>query len=101
MKFGFSPSAEKNGLPRIEKLVPSAAIPGGEIAILGSGFASRSGPRPIVRFGEVDAGIALAAENRLLVRVPENARGGLLRVINGEHESAPFPVSVGLQIADN
>ena len=46
--------------------MPSAGIPGGEIAILGSGLASRNGPRPIVRFGEVEGGIALAAENHAL-----------------------------------
>jgi hypothetical protein len=29
MKFGFGSSAEKNGIPHIERVAPAAAIPGG------------------------------------------------------------------------
>ena len=61
MKLGFGSSPEKNGVPRIERISPSAAIPGGEIAIYGSGFSSR-GALPQVHFGEVEAGLVLASE---------------------------------------
>jgi hypothetical protein len=101
MKFGFGSSPEKNGIPRIERVTPSAAIPGGEIAIYGSGFATRNGARPVVNFGEAEAGLMLASENRLIVRVPEGASGGDVRITLAEHESPPAAVSVGLQIADN
>jgi sugar lactone lactonase YvrE len=43
----------------------------------------------------------VSGPQRLLVRVPEGASGGAVRVAAGSHESQPFPVSVGLQIADN
>jgi sugar lactone lactonase YvrE len=101
MKFGFGSSAEKNGIPRIDRVAPAAAIPGGEIVIHGSGFASRAHPRPVVRFGEVEAGLALASENRLIARVPEGASGGVVRVLSAANESQPHPVSIGVQIADN
>ncbi len=101
MKFGFGSSAEKNGIPRIDKVAPEAAIPGGEIVIRGSGFVSRGQARPVVRFGEAEASLALAAENRVIARVPEGAGGGVVRVYNAEHESQPYPVAIGLQIADN
>jgi sugar lactone lactonase YvrE len=101
MKFGFGSSAEKNGIPRIDRVAPAAAIPGGEIVIHGSGFASRAHPRPVVRFGETEAGLALASENRLIARVPEGATGGVVRVFSAENESPPHPVSIGVQIADN
>src|SRR6202140_3076367 len=101
MKFGFGSSAEKNGIPHIEKVAPTAAIPGGEITIHGRGFVSNAQPRPVVRFGEAEASIALASENRLVARVPEGANGGVVRVAAGEHESPPHPVHIGLQIADN
>jgi sugar lactone lactonase YvrE len=101
MKFGFSSSAEKNGIPRIDRVAPSAAIPGGEIVIHGSGFASLAHPRPVVRFGEVEAGLALASEHRLIARVPEGASGGMVRVSSAANESQPHPVSIGVQIADN
>ena len=101
MKFGFGSSAEKNGLPRIDRITPSAAIPGGEIAIHGSGFASRTGARPIVHFGEAEASLILATDNRLIARVPDSATGGTVRVANAHSESQPHPVAIGLQIADN
>jgi len=100
MKFGLG-SSEKNGIPRIEGVVPSAAIPGGEMEIRGSGFVSRSFARPVVRFGEAEASVALSGPQRLVVRVPDGATGGAVRVAAGTHESQPYPVSVGLQIADN
>ena len=101
MKFGFGSSTERNGIPHIDRILPSAAIPGGEIAIYGSGFTSRHGARPLVRFGETEAAVSLASSNRLIVRVPENAISGALQVIQADQESQPFPVSVGFQIADN
>jgi hypothetical protein len=100
MKFGLG-SSEKNGIPRIEGVSPSAAIPGGEIEIRGSGFVSRTFARPQVHFGEAEGSVAMSGPQRLVVRVPEGASGGAVRVAAGSHESQPFPVSVGLQIADN
>src|SRR6202790_687577 len=101
MKFGFGSSAEKNGIPHIERVAPTAAIPGGEITIHGRGFVSSAQPRPVVRFGEAEASVALASENRLVARVPEGANGGVVRVAPAGHESPPHPVHIGLQIADN
>jgi sugar lactone lactonase YvrE len=101
MKFGFGSSAEKNGIPHIERVAPAAAIPGGEITIHGRGFVTHEQPRPVVRFGEAEASLALASENRLIARVPEGANGGVVQVATAGHESQPHPVHVGLQIADN
>lgn len=101
MKFGLGSSTEKNGIPRIESVAPAAAIPGGEVEIRGSGFATRTHLRPAVRFGEAEATLALASPQRLVARVPEGANGGVVRVITPEYESQPFPVAVGMQIADN
>jgi hypothetical protein len=100
MKFGLG-SPEKNGIPRIEGVAPSAAIPGGEMELRGHGFVSRSFSRPAVRFGDAEATVTMAGPERLVVRVPDGASGGAVRVLSGERESSPHPVSVGLQIADN
>lgn len=101
MKFGFGSTTEKNGIPHIERIAPAAAIPGGEITIFGSGFTSRHGVRPVVRFGEADAPLSLASSNRLIARVPENANGNTIQILNSQSESQPFPVALGLPIADN
>lgn len=101
MKFGFGSTPEKNGLPHIERVSPTAAIPGGEITVYGSGFTSRHGARPLVRFGDAEAALSLSSSNRLIARVPEGATANTIQVVNAQHESEPFPVSVALQIADN
>jgi hypothetical protein len=101
MKFGFGTSAEKNGMPHIEKATPNAAIPGGEIQLSGNGFLPRSAVHPIVRFGEAEATLSLASSSRLIARVPEGASGGTVSIESGGHKSQPFPVNIAMQIADN
>jgi sugar lactone lactonase YvrE len=101
MKFGFGSTHEKNGIPHIERVSPAAALPGGEVTIYGSGFVSRPGGRPVVRFGDSEAALALASENRLIARVPENVSGATIQVISAKNESQPFPIALAYQIADN
>ena len=90
-----------NGIPRIERVKPGAALPGGEVSIHGAGFNARNHTRPQVQFGTCDATVIMAAENQLIAAVPEGATGGAVRVRMGSVESAPFPISLGTQIADN
>lgn len=89
-----------NGIPRIESIRPAAALPGGEVAIHGSGFAGNR-VRPQVRFGDTEGSLVLYAESFLIARVPEGAAGGAVRVRTGAAESQPFPIALGKQIADN
>ncbi|HEY2459139.1 MAG TPA: IPT/TIG domain-containing protein [Candidatus Acidoferrum sp.] len=101
MKFGLGSTTEKNGIPHIDRVIPAAALPGGEMTIHGSGFTTRHGARPTVRFGESEGALSLASNNRIIARVPENATGNTVQIAAGQSESQPFPVSVGFQIADN
>ena len=101
MKFGFGSSHEKNGIPHIERIAPTAALPGGEITIYGSSFTVRRGALPVVRFGDQEAPLGLASDNRVIARVPENVKAGTIQVVNAKHESQPFPVALAVQIADN
>ncbi len=87
--------------PRIESVKPGAALPGGEIAIRGSGFSVRNHARPQVQFGSAEGSLVLAADNFLIARVPDGAAGGAVRVRMNGVESAPFPIALGVQIADN
>jgi len=90
-----------NGIPRIESVTPGAAIPGGDIAIHGRGFESRNNTRPRVQFGEAEGSLLVSSESYLLARVPDGAQGGTVRVATARAESPPFPLSIGVQIADN
>lgn len=87
--------------PKIESVTPSAAISGGEILIRGSGFESRNNTRPRVRFGEVEGSVVISSESFLIARVPDGATSGEVIVTTHKAESNPFPVEVGVQIADN
>ena len=90
-----------NGTPKIENVKPGAALPGGEVSIRGTGFGPRNHTRPHVQFGTSEGDVMLAADNLLVARVPEGAAGGAVRVCMGSVESAPYPMALGSQIADN
>lgn len=90
-----------NASPKIESVKPAAALPGGEVSIQGTGFAVRNHARPQVQFGSAEGNLILAADNFLIARVPDGASGGAVRVLMGSVESAPFPMALGVQVADN
>ena len=90
-----------NGLPKIDTVQPRAALPGGELTIRGSGFGTRNHGRPLVEFGGAEGSLILAGDTFLVARVPEGAEGGALRIKMGATESAPFPLALGAQVADN
>ena len=92
---------KNNGIPRIESVKPAAALPGGEVSIYGSGFSARNQSRPQVHFGSAEASLVMAADSFVVARVPEGATGGAVRVRSNAGESQPFPISLGVQIADN
>jgi sugar lactone lactonase YvrE len=87
--------------PRIERVSPSAAIPGGEVVIHGSGFESGNSSRPRVVFGETEGGVTFATDRQLVASVPAGASGGTVRVATARGDSGPAPMRVGVQIADN
>ncbi len=81
--------------PRITRVHPIAALPGGEIHVHGSGFAPVAGRLPVAMVGEMAAGILLSRDERLTLRVPDEGETGLLRVLrNGsQSNSVPFDVA--------
>ena len=48
------------GAPRIDNVKPAAALPGGEVSIVGAGFGGRNHARPVVHFGQAEASIAVS-----------------------------------------
>jgi sugar lactone lactonase YvrE len=92
---------DTNGIPRIDRIQPGAAIPGGDVTIYGSGFVPRPNTRPHVRFGEAEASVLLSSGRYLIARVPDGAAGGTVRIKTAREESQPFAFHLGVQIADN
>lgn len=92
---------KSGGKPLIERVAPQAAIPGGEISILGKGLVSNGNSRPTVRFGEQHGSVLLSSSNRLIVRVPEGVVSGNLVVDTGSGATAPVSVAVGILLTDS
>jgi IPT/TIG domain len=90
-----------NGHPHIEAVAPAAALPGGEVRILGSGLRPHDLQRPRVRFGEVEAPVVISADDFIVARVPPGAASGGVVVSTNGNSSNAQQVSVAALITDN
>ncbi len=88
------------GKPLIDRVKPQAAIPGGEISVMGKGFVSNGSNRPTVRFGDLPGSVLLSSPNRLIVRVPEGVVSGEMVVDTGSDSTPPASVAVGILLTD-
>jgi len=90
-----------NGKPLIEGVSPAAALPGGEIRIVGKALRPAELRRPKVRFGDVEASVLISADDFLVARVPITASSGPVVVSTNGHSSDPHQVKVATVIAEN
>jgi sugar lactone lactonase YvrE len=90
-----------NGVPRIDSVVPSCALAGGEVRITGSGLRPPEFLRPTLKFGEAEGPIVVSSERFLVARVPEGAVSGPVVVAADGHVSNPLPVTVAIPLAEN
>ena len=90
-----------NGHPHIEAVAPAAALPGGEVRILGSGLRPTELRRPLVRFGEIEAPIIISADDFVVARVPAGAASGPVIVSTNGHASNAHQMRVAAPIAEN
>jgi len=90
-----------NGRPHIEAVAPSAALPGGEVRILGSGLRAQELKRPRVRFGEVEGSVVISADDFVIARVPPGASSGPVVVSTNGSSSNPQQIRVATTIAEN
>ncbi|HZR31890.1 MAG TPA: gluconolaconase [Terriglobales bacterium] len=90
-----------NGKPRIDSVRPAAALPGGEIRIVGSGLRPPELRRPRVQFGEVEGSILVSSDDFVIARVPEGATSGPVVVATNGHVSNGHEVKVAVTIAEN
>ncbi|HYL11882.1 MAG TPA: gluconolaconase [Terriglobales bacterium] len=90
-----------NGKPHIETVQPGAALPGGEVRILGKGLRPPELRRPRVQFGNVEGAVLISSDDFLVARVPEGATSGPVVVATNGHVSNPHQVKVAIPIAEN
>ncbi len=90
-----------NGGPRIETVVPSLSLAGGEIRIAGSGLRPQQFQRPRVQFGDVDGSVVVSSDAFVVARVPEGATSGPVIVAADGHVSNSQTVKIAVPIAEN
>jgi sugar lactone lactonase YvrE len=88
--------------PRIEAVVPNAALPGGEIEVRGLNLGPSGQLRPLSAIGGSSAPVLLSRGNRLLVRVPEaSGSSPKLEVFRNGIRSNQVEVHVARLLAGN
>jgi len=90
-----------NGKPHILAVQPGAALPGGEVRILGTDLRPAELRPPRVRFGEVDGSVVISSDEFLVARVPPGASSGPVVVSTNGHSSNPHQIKVAVPIADS
>ena len=85
--------------PHIEQVHPIAAMPGGEIGVLGSALGPVQSRLPVAMLGGLAAPVLLSRNRRLLLRVPEEAESGALRILQNGAQSNSVPVQVAQLLA--
>jgi sugar lactone lactonase YvrE len=90
-----------NGKPHIEAVSPSAALPGGEIRIVGKGLRPAELRRPRVHFGELEGSVLISADDFVIARVPEGAVSGPVVVGTNGNVSNAHSIRVAVPVADN
>jgi sugar lactone lactonase YvrE len=90
-----------NGKPRIDAVIPAAALPGGEVRIVGSGLRPPELRRPRVRFGEAEGAVVISSDDFVVARVPEGASSGPVVVAANGHMSNAHQITVAVPIAEN
>jgi WD40 repeat protein len=88
--------------PRLDRVRPTAALPGGSFEVTGARLAGPGDPQlPRAFFGDAEAAIDLLRPTRVQVRVPDGATSGDLTLRSGDAESNVLHASIAVPIADD
>lgn len=90
-----------NGKPHIEAVIPAAALPGGEVRIVGSGLRPPDLRRPRVRFGETEGSVVISSDEFVVARVPDGASSGPVVIAANGQMSNAHQITVAVPIAEN
>jgi len=90
---------ESSHAPRIESVEPNAALPGGEIEVLGANLGPVSFRRPVAMLGELAASVLMSRNRRMMLRVPLEASSGNLRILQNGAQSNTASVEVATMLA--
>ncbi|MGO9776957.1 MAG: gluconolaconase [Terracidiphilus sp.] len=87
-------------VPRIDDIVPAAALPGGEIELTGANLGPFSHALPTVLVDGHPAHTLMSRPSSLVLRVPDQAGTGLVEVLNSAGLSNAAPLRVARQLSE-
>src|SRR5579884_2711887 len=90
---------EVSNQPRIDELVPAAALPGGEVELAGSNLGPLAMRQPVAMLGQLAASVLLSRGQRLKLRVPDEAETGQLQILQNGAQSNTVKLLVAGMIA--
>ena len=86
--------------PRIDRLIPGAALPGGEIQLLGSNLGPRGLTTPVVEVDGFAANLLLSRSTRLGFAVPDRATVGIIEVRSPDGPGNTTQLRIARQLSD-
>ncbi len=87
--------------PHIEHVMPTSALPGGEVRIVGNHLSPQESRRPVVKFGDAEGSIVVSTDDFLVARVPPKAASGAVTVSTNGSASNAQQIHVAGPIAEN
>jgi sugar lactone lactonase YvrE len=99
-RTSIQPASEAISVPRIDDIVPAAALPGGEVELIGANLGPIVGPPAVLVDGE-PAQVLMSRPSRLVFQVPADAATGLIQVHNPTGSSNAVPLRVAHQLSES
>jgi sugar lactone lactonase YvrE len=93
-------AAEAFAAPRIDDVVPAAALPSGEIELTGANLGPHGPALPTVLVDGLPAQVLMSRPSRLAFRVPEESTTGMVTVSNSAGSGNAAPLRVARQLSD-
>jgi sugar lactone lactonase YvrE len=90
-----------DGNPFIEAIEPAAALPGGEVRIVGKALKPPKLARPEVTFTGVPGSIVVSSEDFVIARVPYGAHSGQVIIQSNGHTSNAREIKIAQPLAEN
>jgi len=90
-----------DGNPFIEAIEPAAALPGGEVRIIGRSLKPPRLARPDVSFTGVSGSIVVSSEEFVIARVPYGAHSGQVTIQTNGHVSNAREIKIAQPLAEN
>ena len=90
--------AAADSQPRIDDIVPAAALPGGEVELLGANLGPTGTNIPLVYVDGIAAHVAMSRPSRIVIRVPELATTGMVEVRGNGTAKNAVPLRVAREL---